>query len=239
MKFSKEVQNKILELVSESRTNEAFDMLIGYGVRDAITMKANFTAAKRAHDLGKVSYNEYSQKLSQAHAGIMSFIGVEAPDMDGITVYKNAEKAKPQNEEDVLRNGVLYNAEFIIAYYGKALRLTHPKLVETLYDEYMKIMKAKADCAFGFKTASEPVLDEELLALIIVADNELSALKNDWKENVKQLIISKSFPTPENIAKALETCQANGLLTQVKFNAELSGWAIQAQILQQITAAIQ
>lgn len=239
MIFLKDVQDKVQKLVSEARINEAFDMLIEYGIKDAITMKANFAAAKRAHGMGTIGYGDYSQKLSQATTGIMSLIGVEAPDMDGITVYTNPEKAKPQKEEDILRNGATHNPEFMLAHYGKALRLTHPELVQQLREKYMELMEESAQVAFGFKIPSEPVLDKELLELVRIADNELRKLKNDWKENVRQLVSTKSFPSPENIGLALKTCQANGLLTDLKFNIELSGWAIQAQILQQITLAIQ
>lgn len=241
MKFLKEVQDKVTKLVSEARINEAFDMLIEYGIKDAITMKANFVAAKKANSLGTISYSEYSKKLSQATTGIMSLIGVEAPDMDGITVYKNAEKAKQQvqTEEEILRNGALNNPAFMLAHYGKALRLTHADLVVKLHEKYMELMEESAQVAFGFKVPTEPVLDEELLTIVYVADAELRKLKNDWKDNVRQLVSTKSFPSPENIDLALKTCQANGLLKDLQFNVELSGWAIQAQILQQINLSIQ
>lgn len=240
MKVSNELKTKIATFISTGKTVDGFDLLIQLGFKDAVLLKANYLAAKTEYNTGRASFDEYSRKVALAHQGMLSLCNAEsAPDMDGITVYKNAEKAKPQKEEDILRNGATHNPEFMLAHYGKALRLTHPELVQQLREKYMELMEESAQVAFGFKIPSEPVLDKELLELVRIADNELRKLKNDWKDNVRQLVSTKSFPSPANIAKALETCQANGLLTDLKFNIELSGWAIQAQILQQITLAIQ
>lgn len=242
MKVSNELKTKIATFISTGKTVDGFDLLIQLGFKDAVLLKANYLAAKTEYNTGRASFDEYSRKVALAHQGMLSLCNAEsAPDMDGITVYTNPEKAKQQiqTEEEILRNGALNNPAFMLAHYGKALRLTHADLVVKLHEKYMELMEESAQVAFGFKVRTEPVLNEELLELVKTADAVLRALKNDWKENVRQLVSTKSFPSPENIAKALETCQANGLLTGLKFNVELSGWAIQAQILQQITTAIQ
>jgi hypothetical protein len=240
MKVSNELKTKIATSISTGNTVEGFDLLIQLGFRDAILLKANYLAAKKEYNGGRASFDEYSRKVAMTHQGMLALCNAEAaPDMDAVVVYKNAEKAKPQKKEDILRNGALHNPAFMLAHYGKALRLTHADLAVKLHEKYMELMEESAQVAFGFKVPTEPVLDEELLELVKTADDELRALKNDWKENVRQLVSTKSFPSPANIAKALETCQANGLLTDLKFHVELSGWAIQAQILQQITTAIQ
>lgn len=240
MKVSNELKTKIATFISTGKTVDGFDLLIQMGFKDANLLKANYLSAKTEYTAGRASFDEYSRKVAMAHQGMLSLCDAEVdPDMDAVVVYKNAEKAKPQKEEDVLRNGALHNPAFMLAHYGKALRLTHADLVVKLYEKYMELMEENAQVAFGFKVPTEPVLDEELLELVKTADAELRKLKNDWKDNVRQLVSTKSFPSPENIDLALKTCQANGLLKDLKFNVELSGWAIQAQILQQINLSIQ
>lgn len=242
MKVSNELKTKIATFISTGKTVDGFDLLIQMGFTDALTLKGNYLSAKKEYSGGRIGFELYSQKVAQAHQGMLSLCNAEvAPDMDAVKVYTNPEKAKQQiqTEEEILRNGTLNNPAFMLAHYGKALRLTHPDLVNQLRSSYMKLMEENADYAFGFKVPSEPVLDEELLELAKTADAELRKLKNDWKENVRQLVSTKSFPSPENIDLALKTCKANGLLKDLQFNVELSGWEMQAKVLQQINLSIQ